>query len=101
MAKGRVIEVPLPEGAALTDDELELLETTLKTIVELRYEGSRRWEAVARRLEEGGWAVHTRLGWIAEARRARDFERASGRTKDEAFAELLTLTQLDTAPAYP
>jgi hypothetical protein len=99
MASKRVIEVPLPEGAEPGPEELELLETTLRMVVELRYEG-RDWEETARRLESDGWEVRCRLGWIAEARRGREFEQAFGGTRGQAFGELETLTGMDTLAGY-
>ncbi len=64
----RVIEVPLPEGMRPAAEELESLGTLLRAVVEL-HAGGHGWEAVARRLEEEGWTLHTRVGWIVEARR--------------------------------
>ena len=96
----RVIEVPLPEGMRPAAEELESLGTLLGAVVEL-HAGGHAWEAVARRLEEEGWTLHTRVGWIVEARRGRDFERATALTRDEAFAELQSLVQLDAEPSPP
>jgi hypothetical protein len=100
MATRRIIEVPLPEGVEPTAEELELLEATFRTIVGLRFEGGREWEKVVRRLEAAGWTVHWRLGWIAEAKKGRETEKAAGRTREEALAELETLAQLDMVPGY-
>jgi len=94
MASPKVIEVPLPEGEEPTPEDLEQLERTLRAVVELRYE-RRHWEQAARRLESGGWEVRCRRGWIAEARRGREFEQAFGATRRQAFAELTTLTEMD------
>lgn len=96
----RVIEVPLPEGMKPGPDELESLGTLLRAVVEL-HGGSHAWEAVARRLHEEGWTVHTRVGWIVEARRGRDFEQAAALTRDAAFSELQSLVQLDAEPSPP
>jgi hypothetical protein len=95
-----VIEVPLPEGMQPAPEELESLGTLLRAVVEL-HAGGHGWEAVARRLEEEGWTLHTRVGWIVEARRGRDFEQAAALTRDEAFAELQSLVQLDAEPSPP
>lgn len=99
MAEKRVIEVPLPEGVEPTSDERRRLEAMFRAILELRYEGS-DGQTVVRRLEEAGWSVRWELGWIAEARRGREFERASGRTRGEALAELETLAKLDMVSGY-
>ena len=96
----RVIEVPLPEGMAPAPEELESLGTLLRAVVEL-HGGGHAWEKVARRLEEEGWTLHTRVGWIVEARRGRDFEQAAALSRDEAFHELQSLVQLDVEPSPP
>jgi hypothetical protein len=98
MDTARVIEVPLPEG--LPPDEVESLSTLLRAVVE-RHGGGHAWEAVAHRLEEEGWTLHTRVGWIVEARRGRDFEQAAALSRDAAFAELQSLVQLDAEPSPP
>jgi hypothetical protein len=59
------------------------------------------WLATRRRLEEAGWKVSWRLGWIAEARRGGKHEEAVGRDRDEAFARLLDLTLLDEVEGCP
>jgi hypothetical protein len=99
MTGQKPIEVPLPEGADPTAEDLELLQRTLQAVVELRYE-RRDWEPAARRLESDGWEVRCRLGWIAEARRGREFEQAFGATRGQAFAELTTLTEMDALAGY-
>jgi hypothetical protein len=96
MARKRAIEVPLPEGIEPTPEDLELLEITLQAIMSLRHEGRREREETLRRLESDGWDVACRLGWIAEARRGRECERAFAGTRDEALSELQTLTAMDT-----
>lgn len=59
------------------------------------------WERVERALAERGWVVESRLMWVADARRGHDVERAVGRTKDEAYAELQELTKLDELTGVP
>ncbi len=95
MAGKRVIEVPLPEGAEPTAEDLELLETALQAIVSLRHERRSELQETLRALESDGWSVHCRVGWIAEGRRGREFEQAFGPTRDRALAELHTLTAMD------
>jgi len=101
MTSKRLIEVPLPDDAEPTPEDLELLETTLQAIVGLRFSGSRAWEMVEQALEDEGWKVRTRLMWVAEARKGREYEQAAGRTRDEAFAQLHELTQMDEVPGVP
>ncbi len=89
------IEVPLPEGAEPSPSERDALEALLRAMVDLSHPDAGAWRATARRLEADGWQLRCRLGWIAEARRGRESEQAVGRSRDEAFEELLTLTELD------
>lgn len=96
-----LIEVPLPEDAEPTPEDLELLETTLQAIVGLRYPESRTWTKLERALEADGWKVRNRLMWVAEARKGREYEQAAGRTRDEAFSQLHELTQMDEVPGIP
>ncbi len=61
-------------------------------------EGTRtleKWEEIERLLAARGWTVESRLMWVADARRGHDVERAVGRTKDEAYEEVLDLAKLD------
>jgi hypothetical protein len=59
------------------------------------------WEQLEHALAARGWAVESRLMWVADARRGHDVERAVGRTKDEAYQELLELTKLDELTGVP
>ena len=101
MLATHAIEVPLPEGAQPSGDDLALLEALCTTVVGLRYAGSHAWEETAQKLEGAGWEVHWGLMWRAEARRAGHIEQADGRTRDEAFAELWQLTRLDDVEGCP
>jgi hypothetical protein len=79
MAAKHVVEVPLPEGIEPGREEIEL----------------------SRQLQERGWTVRICPGWIVEARRGSDVERAAGRTQAEALAELESLARMDEAvPTY-
>ena len=101
MATKKVIEVPLPDGANPSNDDLDLLQTAFQALVALRYENGRAWERIERELAADGWTVRARLMWVAEASKGRDFEQAAGPTKDEAFAQLLELTRMDEVPEVP
>ena len=95
------IEVPLPSGVEPTRLDVELLKAAFSAIVTLRYEASSNWEAALRQLETDGWSVHWGLTWHAEAKKGDDFEQASGKTLDEAFAELAQLARLDMVGHCP
>jgi hypothetical protein len=98
MTVPRCIEVPLPAGMQPTPEDHEMLVALLGALLELRGSAP-HWRETARALEADGWQVACHHGWIAEARRGRESERAYGSTREEAVAELLTLVQLDTPAA--
>jgi len=60
-----------------------------------------KWEQVAERLEEEGWVVSCEKVWLAEARRHGTIEQATGKTRDEAFAQLCQMTLQDTVDGCP
>ena len=95
------VEIPIPEGVELSEDQRELLEASLLAIVTLHCEDGGPHEALRRKLEAEGWSVKTTLTWCAEARRGRELERAFGRTRDEAFGELCGLVAFDQAGEGP
>jgi hypothetical protein len=101
MVGTHAIEIPLPEGAEPSADERELLEELCRAIVGLRFEGHEPWRTTAEQMECSGWEVHWHVGWIAEARRETHYERAAGRTLDEAFAELQQMVQIDQVEGCP
>lgn len=101
MSDDRTIQVPLPRGAEPTSADLELLQAAFQAIVDLRFPRDRAWEAIERALTAGGWSVRARLMWVAEARKGRESEQATGHTRDEAFAQLSQLTKLDEVAGVP
>ena len=101
MANARTIEVLLPEGMSPSGLDLELIKATFQAIASLRCECGREWERVLHDLEDVGWKVKWNLTWIAEAKRGEHYERVSGMTLDEAFAELRENTHMATVPVCP
>jgi hypothetical protein len=89
----KVIEVPLPERARPTPEELETLQNLFRVIAALRYEEAPRWPEIRRALAHAGWDVRWSLQWHVEARRGREMEQACGRTLDEAFGEVWQVTR--------
>jgi hypothetical protein len=79
------IEVPLPEGAHVTPEEVEALRSLFRAIAGLRFDERRHGSRVRRALERGGWNVSCGLQWHVEVRRGRELEQACGSTPDEAF----------------
>jgi hypothetical protein len=95
MAARHVIEVPLPEGVEPGREEIDLLEGVLGVLLGLRYGAEREGDELSRRLRERGWSVRVRPGWVAEARRGSDVEKAAGPTRAAALAALESLARLD------
>jgi hypothetical protein len=91
----RTIEVKLPAKARVSQEDRELLDATFQAIVSLRFQGGHTWQQVERLLVAHGWSVRSRLMWVAEARRGREVEQATGATKDDAYEQLQQLTKLD------
>ena len=90
-----VVEIRLPDDLQLGETDVRELQASLESLMGL--EGGRSFQAVVHKLEAEGWATKATFGWCVEARRGRDFERAVGRTLDEAFEEVYQLTRLDEA----
>ena len=60
-----------------------------------------QWEQIAERLEEDGWEVKVEKVWLAEARKEGNIEQATGKTRDEAFAQLCQMTLQDSCNGCP
>lgn len=97
----RSIEVRLPPDTQPTPEDLETLDAAFHAIVAVRFQGGRAWEEIERALAAAGWDVHSRLMWVAEARRGRESEQGVGRTKDEAYGRLQELTKIDELTSVP
>ena len=97
----RVIEVPLPENAQPTPEDMELLQAAFQAIVGLHYPGGREWEAVRDCLQRQGWSVRCSLVWHVETRRGRELEEAYGKTRDEAFARINQTTRVASLEGCP
>jgi hypothetical protein len=95
MDSTRTVCVQLPERACPTPEDLELLEATFHAIVALRFQGGQSWAVIERALTSAGWDVRSRLMWVAEARRGRDYEQGVGVTREEAYDRLQEFTKLD------
>ena len=101
MASERTIEIPLAEGLEPTSLDIELIKATFQAIASLRCECGCEWEQTLRQLEKDGWNVKWQLTWSAEAKRGEHYERVSGSTLEEAFAELNEHTRMATMPVCP
>ncbi len=101
MTGTKTIQVPLPEHAEPTREEIALLQSALEAIVDLCFRGTRAWEADAQALEQDGWSVRARLMWMADARKGAEYEEACGRTREEAFAKLREFARVDHMAGVP
>jgi len=83
------------------ENDRELVEAIAQTIASLRHGPGHPWTDIVTMLEADGWKVHSRIGWIAEARRGPAHEKVVGNTRDEALRDLLDRTLLDTVDGCP
>jgi len=60
-----------------------------------------QWEQIVERLEDDGWEVKVEKVWLAEARKEGHIEQATGKTRDEAFAQLCQMTLQDSCNGCP
>ncbi len=95
------IEVELPEGVATSEIDREVLKAACEAVLTLRFERSADFRERLQRLEDMGWVVRWRLGWVASAKKGPHFEEATGRTLDEALRELTQLAQADMVTGWP
>ncbi|MBK7702141.1 MAG: hypothetical protein IPI34_04210 [bacterium] len=101
MNEPRRIAIDLPGTEAFRDDDLEVLRTTLQTIVTLSMESRDEPCESSRRMHREGWDVHWGLTWIARARRGGVTEEATGSTRSEVLARLQQLTSLHEVDGCP
>jgi hypothetical protein len=101
MDEPRRIEVSLPGSASIREDDLEVLRTTLQTIVTLSLECRDEPCESARLLHRDGWDVRWGLTWIARARRGGVTEEATGATREEVLQRLQQLTSLHEVDGCP
>jgi hypothetical protein len=85
----------------LDGNDRELEEAIAQTIASLKHGPGHPWSDIVRMLEAEGWEVHSRIGWIAEARRGPAHEKVVGNTRDEALRDLLDRTLADTVDGCP
>lgn len=96
-----VFSVPLAEGLELDGGDRELLEAIAQAIAGLRHGSGPPATDVVTTLRADGWDVHTRIAWVAEARRGNTHEKAVGNSRGEALRELLDQTLVDTVEGCP
>ena len=95
------IDVRLPDGLDCCPDDLEVLRTTFQTIISLASRGGDASGGVARDLRAAGWDVSWNLTWQASARRGKDWEEVTGRTREEALDRLREAVGLHDSDGCP
>jgi len=101
MLDARTIEVSLPEGIEVGEDDLEVLRTTFQTIVSLASQCEDRPGRPCSGMTDAGWEVSWGLTWIARAQRGKEYEEATGSTREEAMTRLREATCLHEADGCP
>ena len=95
------IQIELPDDLEASADNLEVLRTVFQTIITLSRECGSNSNCVVQAMMEENWQVHCGLTWSATAERGKEFETATGGTKEEALARLRQLTGLREIDGCP
>jgi len=101
MAAPRTITVTLPDCLTMAPDDLDVLRTTLQTVITLASADACGPDERLRAMQAEGWEVNWGLTWIARARRAGTYEEATGATKDEVLTRLERLVRLREVEGTP
>ena len=101
MNEPRTITVEIPSCLDLPDDDLQVLRTTMETIITLVSGGCGGAERHLQHLRDGRWDVSWGLTWIARARKDGTYEEATGATKQEVLAQLDRLAGLHEVEGTP
>ncbi len=95
------IKIELPDDLASSPDNLEVLRTVFQTIITLSRECGSCSNPHHQAMVDGNWKVHSGLTWSATAERGKDFETATGLTKEDALAKLRQMTRLHEMDGCP
>lgn len=95
------IDVRLPAGLDCCADDREVLRATFQTIISLTARCEDAQAEVLRELRAAGWEVHWNVTWQASARRGKDWEEVTGRTREEALARLREAVGLHESDGCP
>lgn len=101
MSNPRTITVTLPDCMVMSDDDMNVLHTTLQTIITLASGDSCGPDPNLTSLMKDGWTVNWDLTWIAQARRDGAVEEATGETKDQVLERLARLVRLHEVEGTP
>jgi hypothetical protein len=95
------IKIELPDDLEASADNLEVLRTVFQTIITLSQECCNKTNPQLEEMLEAGWQVNCGLTWSATAERGKEFEKATGPTKEEALARLRQKTCLQEMDGCP
>ncbi len=97
----QTIEIRVPAGKELTDDDLDILRTACEAFVGLSCGSEKEPPAQIRAMKGEGWQVRSGLTWIARAERSHSYEEAIGETRSEALCRLSQMLGLHTVDGCP
>lgn len=95
------IDIELPEDLEASADNLEVLRTVFQTIITLSRECGSQSNPELQAMLAKDWKIHCGLTWSATAERGKAFESATGKTKEEALAQLRQMTCLHEMDGCP
>lgn len=95
------IKIELPDDLEASADNLEVLRTVFQTIITLSRECGNKSNQDLQTMLAADWKVHCGLTWSATAERGKQFETATGKTKEEAFDQLRQMTCLQEIDGCP
>ena len=95
------IQIELPDDLEASADNLEVLRTVFQTIITLSRECGSKSNQELQAMLTDDWQVHCGLTWSASAQRGKEFETATGKTKEEALTHLRQMTCLHEMDGCP
>jgi len=96
------LEIRLPAGHELNEDDLEMLRTACEALASLSCGSDAACRpAQVEAMTAEGWKVRHGLTWIARAERGHEYEEALGACRGEALCRLCELTGLHTVDGCP
>jgi hypothetical protein len=101
MNASHTIEIQLPPGKDLSENDRQLLRTACEALVSMSCGSENDPPAQVRAMATEGWQVQSGLTWIARAERNREYEEAVGKTRGEALCQLCQLLGLHSVEGCP
>jgi hypothetical protein len=97
----QTIEIRMPDGADLSDDDLDIIKTACEAFVSLTCKDEKTPPSQVVAMRGEGWQVRSGLTWIARAERSHTYEEALGETRSEALCRLSQMLGLHTVDGCP